>query len=73
MSTELKTLKDNVATMTRFFRDHQNMVQLTIRNGYHGIGQGTNTTVWFSVTRSQALAMASDLLDFATGTEEDNE
>jgi len=63
MSTELKSHADRVA-LTRFFggSDRGACVQVTVDEG---AGQFEHV----ALTRSQAAALAADLLDFAQGRE----
>lgn len=67
MSTELKSHADQV-TMTRFFggSDRGVCVQVTVNMG---AGQFKDV----QLTRAQAAAVAFDLMDFATGREEEME
>jgi len=63
MATELRSHAEDV-TLTRFFggSDRKTCVQVTTK-------MGANQFQYVSLTRSQAAALAADLLDFAQGRE----
>ena len=66
MATELKSHAEDV-TLTRFFGglDKKTCVQVTTK-------MGAGQFQYVSLTRSQAAALAADLLDFAQGREQEN-
>lgn len=66
MSAELKTNKQHPMSLTRYWGGQEQMVQVTGPNCDKRIG-------YIGLSRSEALALASDLIKFGIGVEEDVE
>lgn len=66
MSTELKTNNNHPMSLTRYWGGQEQMVQVTGPNCDKRIG-------YIGLSRSEAIALADDLVKFANKNEEDAE